>query len=464
MKQTKHFYRTSVFQFLLLLFSICFANAQVNISPTTFTFGEVTNWKNPEALFFVTNTGNKPLVFLPQFPKEDLLVELPTEPILPGESEIIKVHYYTSLPGSFEKKFEVYVNVSDKPITLTVKGDIMSFNADALVTCPGFAPKTFGQTQSFNQTIHVVDKQNQFPLKDVTVRILGNNSEYIGATDMKGDLNQKIMLGLHDILLSKVGYMPELRIFYLNKNTGTIVVEMKRDTSYRLIDAGIKFKVDTLEFERPSEDTVATETITALIPTESPDLLPVDKYNANNIVFLIDASTSMKYANKLPLLKTSMKELFTVLREIDRVSLITYSSTASIVASGISGNKKDVLGHKIDSIVPFSWTNGVKGIETAYALADKNYAMAGNNQIILATDGLFNSPSFDEDALMNLVKQQAKYGIKLSVIGFGDDEKAHKLMKKLASYGNGNFILIKSNTDSGTVLIEEIKTNSQKKE
>jgi hypothetical protein len=453
------YFKTGLF-FLLVLFAANAAMAQVNISPNVYSFGQVNDWKNPPATFTITNTGKQPMVFLPLFPQEDILVELPAEALQPGKSTTVKVYYYTSQPGSFQRSVEFYVNVSDKPYSLMVEGDIMSLNADALVTCPGFAPKTFGEAQSFNQEIHVIDKLTKKPMEDVTVRIIGNNTEYKSATNSNGDVKQTIMLGLHDILLSKVGYMPELRIFYLNKNTGMLTVEMRKDTSYRLLAGGVKFKVDTLEDEKKP---IAVTPISNPIPVNEANLLPVALYNPNNIVFLIDASTSMKYANKLPLLKKSIKELTGVLREIDRVSMITYNSTTTIVATGITGNNKAVIDAKVDSIAPFSWTNSVKGIETAYALADKNYALAGNNQIILATDGLFNSPNFDEDALMDLVKQQAKYGIKLSVVGFGDDEKAHKLMKKLASYGKGNFIHITSDTNSGTVLVDEIKSNSLKK-
>jgi len=451
--------------FFVVVLLVCMqAVGQVNISPGVYSFGQVNDWENPPATFTITNTGKEPLVFLPLFPQEDIMVEFPAEAVAPGKSVTVKVFYYTSQPGSFQRSVEFYVNVSDKPFSLMVEGDIMSLNANALVTCPGFAPKTFGEAQSFNQEIHVIDKLTKRPLEDVTVRIIGNNTEYKDATNSNGDVKQNIMLGLHDILLSKVGYMPELRIFYLNKNTGMLTVEMRKDTSYRLLAGGVKFKVDTLDENPRKKDTIATAPVSALIPnTFNPDLLPVNEYKANNIVFLIDASTSMKYANKLPLLKKSMKELTGVLRDIDRVSMITYNNTTNIVATGITGDNKTLINGKIDSITPFSWTNGVKGIETAYAIADKNYALAGNNQIILATDGLFNNPNFDEDALIELVKQQSKYGIKLSVVGFGDDEKAHKLMKKIAAYGKGSFIHIVPNVDSSEVLVNEIKNNSLKK-
>jgi secreted protein with Ig-like and vWFA domain len=64
---------------------------------------------------------------------------------------------------------------------------------------------------------------------------------------------------------------------------------------------------------------------------------------------------------------------------------------------------------------------------------------------------------------MNLVKKQAGCGIRLSVVAFGNDTKAHQLMKKLARYGQGNFIHITPDNSAVSSLVEEIKLHSAKK-
>jgi hypothetical protein len=117
-----------------------------------------------------------------------------------------------------DKSIQVYVNISDKPLILKIEGDILSFNPDALISCPGFSPKTFGESQSFQQEILVIDKQTKQPIEGVDIKMLGNNSEYNSITNASGMIKTKIMLGLHDIMISKAGYLPELRIFYLNRN------------------------------------------------------------------------------------------------------------------------------------------------------------------------------------------------------------------------------------------------------
>jgi Ca-activated chloride channel family protein len=464
-----------------LLIALCFLSlfvqAQIKnivVSPLVYNYGDVSNWKNPPATFTIINKGDKPLVFLPTFPLEDLLVELPTAPVNKNESATITVYYYTSLPGSFQKETKVYVNVSDQPLILKIQGDISSISADALISCPTVSKKTFAEQQSFNQTILVIDSITKEPIEAVAIKILGNDGEYNSITDKSGQSTSKIMLGLHDILVYKKGYHPELRIFYLNKNTGTITVELRRDNTYKE-PVVAEIKEDTVETivateiaeeiaseERTPETKLPTNIIQPDIPLPETKLLPTDKYNPNNIVFLIDASGSMKSLDKLPLLKKSMKELLEVLRGIDKLSMVTYAAVPTTIFAGVTADKKEQLHTSVDSLQTKGWTNGVKGIETAYALAEKHYAFNGNNQVILATDGLFNNPDYDESALIALIKKKAEMGIKLSIVGFGNDIKAFRLMKKLAFVGRGNFIQIKPDNNAISALIEEIKNNSAK--
>src|SRR5690606_20578560 len=58
--------------------------------------------------------------------------------------------------------------------------------------------------------------------------------------------------------------------------------------------------------------------------------IPTDKLPKSNFVFLVDISGSMNSANKLPLLKSSMKVLLDELREDDRVSIVYYASGVGV--------------------------------------------------------------------------------------------------------------------------------------
>ena len=56
-----------------------------------------------------------------------LVATFPKEPIKPGASAVIKVHYATDRVGHFEKQITVISNNSDRPtLVLKIKGVVLS--------------------------------------------------------------------------------------------------------------------------------------------------------------------------------------------------------------------------------------------------------------------------------------------------------------------------------------------------
>ncbi len=205
------------------------------------------------------------------------------------------------------------------------------------------------------------------------------------------------------------------------------------------------------------------ESIPAIL--EEDEVLSIDDYAANNVLFLIDVSSSMAKENKMDLLKESLKSLALVLRDIDRVAIIAYNQKTNVILESVSGDNKSTILHAIDSLKTSGLTYGVNGLQTAYDLLQYYFIGDGNNQIILATDGLFSSvnATLTENELNKEVRKQASNnGIKLSVIGFGQDDEGQRLMQKLANNGEGQFIQIKNPWEAKTILVEEIKLNSKR--
>ena len=205
------------------------------------------------------------------------------------------------------------------------------------------------------------------------------------------------------------------------------------------------------------------ESIPAIV--EEDEVLSIDDYAANNVLFLIDVSSSMAKENKMDLLKESLKSLALVLRDIDRVAIIAYNQKTNVILESVSGDNKSTILHAIDSLKTSGLTYGVNGLQTAYDLLQYYFIGDGNNQIILATDGLFSSvnATLTENELNKEVRKQASNnGIKLSVIGFGQDDEGQRLMQKLANNGEGQFIQIKNPWEAKTILVEEIKLNSKR--
>lgn len=186
------------------------------------------------------------------------------------------------------------------------------------------------------------------------------------------------------------------------------------------------------------------------------------KFKPNNVLLLLDVSGSMKDDNKMEKLKASIRRLVMMLREVDVLTLIAYNSTSWEVLPPTPVTDNSAIVSLVDSLEATGYTNGVKGMETAYESLEQQLIEGGNNQLIIATDGKFNSSKFSEKDAVQMVKDNSDKGIVLSIIGFGDDKEAARLMRKLANLGGGSFLQVDSDQDPTELLADEIKLRSVK--
>ena len=208
------------------------------------------------------------------------------------------------------------------------------------------------------------------------------------------------------------------------------------------------------------EDTVE-EIVIEPEDTISTKELPVDLYAPNNVVFLIDVSVSMKQEGRLDLLKASMIELLNGLRPIDKLAIVTYASSTTVVMESEYVTDKAKIMQIIQDLKAGGSTAGAKGIKKAYQVARENKIDDGNNQVIIATDGAFNIDKGDR-SILNNVKANAKKGVSISVVGVKNERWTVKSMTAIATEGNGHYIHIKSYAQAKSVLMNEIKSKSRK--
>lgn len=175
----------------------------------------------------------------------------------------------------------------------------------------------------------------------------------------------------------------------------------------------------------------------------------------NNLVFLIDTSSSMSYDNKLPLLKKAFRLLIQELRPVDTVSIVAYADATGLVLKPTKGDQKDAIMKALDSLDAGGSTAGGAGIELAYATALKNFDEDANNRVILATDGDFNVGVSSEAELERLIEEKREDGIYLTVLGFGTGNYQDAKMESLADTGNGNFAYIDNIMEAKKVLVNE---------
>ncbi|MVO10422.1 DUF3520 domain-containing protein [Flavobacterium sp. TP390] len=180
---------------------------------------------------------------------------------------------------------------------------------------------------------------------------------------------------------------------------------------------------------------------------------------ASNFVYLIDVSGSMSDANKLPLLKQSIKVLVNKMREKDKVSIVVYAGAAGLVLPPTSGNDKETILNAFEKLNAGGSTAGGEGIELAYKIAQENFIKGGNNRIILATDGDFNVGASTNKDMEELIEEKRKSGIFLTCLGFGMNNYKDSKMEILADKGNGNYAYIDNIQEANRFLGKEFKSS-----
>ena len=179
--------------------------------------------------------------------------------------------------------------------------------------------------------------------------------------------------------------------------------------------------------------------------------------DGSNLMFLVDVSGSMYDENKLPLAKQALTMLVDELTEKDTVSIVTYASGEVILIEGANPVKdKAKLLSAIDELEAGGSTNGQRGLEQAYEVAQRYLRRNGNNRVIMCSDGDLNVGITSESDLHDYVSEKKQTGIYLSVLGFGEGNYKDTKMETLADDGNGNYYYIDSILEARKVLCEEL--------
>lgn len=578
--------KTLLYICLLALVPLSTIAQKIKWHTTTINFGTVADWNSPPATFQFANTGNKPLMLLPQRHDRTVLVRYPNRAIAPGQTGEIQILYYTGETGAFTKTVSVYSNASHKAEKLTLRGNIKSIYANALTSCPSFQTPAPVKTTEPN-VVQVVDAASNLPIPNARVEVYNRGiRKTINTTNLDGVAVNWVEPGKYVAIASKKGYQKAEQELAFTKRNRTAVVYLSKtpnltedylektiatapnrwqepEVQEEEVDLGITTNIlleeDSRKLAQNEEAPVQTEFVNRQTPANQPmaqspvveeeefDLgislndqwdepttakeeAPVfeeetaeqeidlgirtnnqfdeqtdsvvtaqqqaqiereveaalarfeaveekqsppeaavtpepefssKKYRPNNVLLLLDVSGSMKDEAKMEKLKAAIRRLVMMLREVDVLTMIAYNSTSWEVLPPTPVTQNAHIAALVDSLHPFGYTNGVKGMKSAYESLEQQLIPGGNNQLIIATDGKFNSSKFSEKDAVQLVKDNSDKGIVLSIIGFGDDKEASRLMKKLAKLGEGSFLQVKTNEDPTELLAEEIKNRSR---
>lgn len=453
---------------ILLLITGWAAQAQFTVLPNAVhDYGTVDNWRNEPSLFLLVNTGAKPLAILKVNGSRNILAEYPKTYIQPGDTGRIVLRFYTPNEGIFNENVELFLSSDMNPVRLTLKGRIKSIGTDALTACPN--DQIQGSAPNFYQQFSVLDAQTgkAIPGAHFFVGTQGQLVEEFKTPNNGRPVNKTYRSGMYVLQISAEGYntvdtgiviLAGQRnfTFYLQKNIPedqpVAVVPTPAPTPTPAIPEPTPPPVTPVTPAPVSKDTaVAIETNT---------VLPLSKYKPNNIVFVLDVSSSMRILGRLDMLKASMLRLTEVLRRADKVSIITFTTVPITRIQGAKGDQKDTLNHIIQSFSATGATNGIRGLRYAYELAERNFIADGNNMVIIGTDGVFAQVDENGVSITTMVEEYLSKNVKLGVMAFGRDEAAIKSMEKIADKGKGGFMRMDDPAKAPQLLLEQIQIQS----
>ncbi len=406
--------------------------------------------------------------------------------IRPDSLLIIRFKYNPDQKGKFNIEIPIYLSNSLEPFVFTLKGNVREIDNSMGLACPSFDNPNAGIPPLFEFRGQVLDQETKQPIKGATITFVSNGTiSQIEKTNREGKVETKAMIGLYYFVVDADGYIGKEFPRYMNKNNDSILVHLtKPKIQLEPIDS-IMLAEDTISkhvFQYELDSALLSQVFgdsaildSALILSDSrgntqqeeqvvlrkDTVLPVvqkePKFKSNNIIFLLDVSTSMNSDGKLDLLKASLIEMVKKLSENDTITLISYSTFSKVIIEGISAKEKDLLIETIKGIKAQGMTAGGDGMKLAYRQGREHFIKGGNNQVIMATDGKFNRGNMNLD---KLVEKNYKRGIGLTVLGIKNKPEDAESMSAIAQIGGGRFLLIQNYEDSKEMLVSEIKRTS----
>ena len=161
-----------------------------------------------------------------------------------------------------------------------------------------------------------------------------------------------------------------------------------------------------------------------------------------DIVWVLDTSGSM-FGEKITLLKDTLRYLITFLTENDRVSIVSFDSSARrlIPLQKVSKANERLFHSIIDNLDAGGLTYIEKGLSEALKVLRERKEKDRISSVFVLSDGLDNDPNA-EQAIKNLFsKYNDIEGCSVHTFGYGYDHDPN-LMSKIASFRDGNFYFI----------------------
>lgn len=358
--------------------------------------------------------------------------------------------------GRFEYKFRIQLSQESEPREYKVSGNVLQMPdlKTSSDRCPPFPYNHKDRPAATEFHVTAMDPRSGMPLPGATVSIISNgNLKETWQMDHRGQITRKYDEGFLYFVISYPGYETTEAGVFLDDDMYEILIPVMRSNDRSKTPA-----VDTVDLAEPKllskaegqkafDEQLEKNTKASVAGTFADTTL----YKPANIVFVLDISESMRSREKLELMKFAMNELIDELRDVDRVTVLTYGEGAELYIPSVSASEKDEIKSRISNLRATGKSSSGKGIQLAY----KKFASKSDNRyatmVVVVTDGAFNK---DADKIAKTIKKYVPKGITFSVVGVQERSGDKERMKEAADAGNGQLIEIRKLSEAQHKLIK----------
>ena len=174
------------------------------------------------------------------------------------------------------------------------------------------------------------------------------------------------------------------------------------------------------------------------------------------LIFTIDVSGSMAREDRLELVKRSLRLLVDQLRDSDKVGIVVYGSSGSVLLEPTSGRDKDEILSAIDRLRSGGSTYVEQGLKLAYGMAVREVERDRITRVIVLSDGVGNVGNTGSDSILKQVEQNVAEGVTLTTVGFGMGNYNDVLMEQLANDGDGAYYYVDTLAEARRIFVEDL--------
>lgn len=281
----------------------------------------------------------------------------------------------------------------------------------------------------------IKDTDTKLPIPNAMVEVVLGSQQYLAITDSNGN------------------YKIETTVQYLDDN---YPIRVSHNDYYELIGYIKVTQLTKRNFNLKNK--IIIKTIVDTLPVVIVKEKELEGFASNNWVMLLDVSSSMNETNKMPFLKSGLKDIVELFRQEDKVAILSFSTATKELLPSTAGTEKTKILEAIDNIKVGGQSQGAAAFENAFLAAKKNYINGGSNRIIICTDGMFTSGKKEYADILKVINKYLQDDIHCSIFLFGEPTPyVQSNIENLAIAGSGNFAVINSTETAKAAFLKEAK-------